>query len=157
MKEQFIRDLLKLRFVVGYLIEDKKWWNTNFHKSSSKDFLTYIFPKSKNTQFSCSNIPTRNFIDNEVGANYYHLFRLPVAMEELIHNAAKNMDIHSFEPEENALQLLKKLAANLSVDDKGGPKNIGSSDQMDNDILEVFAAEYLNAFENDYQVHPYLN
>ena len=157
MKEQFIRDLLKLRFVVGYLIEDKKWCDTNFHKSSSKDFLTYIFPKSANTQFSCANISSRHLTDNEVGANYYHLFRLPMSVEELVDNNEKSATIHSFEPEENALQLLKKLAANLSSDGKGGPKNIGSSDQLDHELLEVFAAEYLNAFENDYQVHPYLN
>tara|TARA_B110000902_G_C14242367_1_gene562924 strand:+ start:415 stop:888 length:474 start_codon:yes stop_codon:yes gene_type:complete len=157
MKIELIHNIIDLRAAVSFLGEKKTWWNSKFHDSSSKDFLTYIFPKSKNTQFSCSNISTRNFTDNEVGANYYHLFRLPMSVEELVNNNEKSMIINSIESVENALQSLKELAANLSSDGKGGPKNIGSVDQMDNELLQVFAAEYLNAFENNYQVHPYLN
>tara|TARA_B110000046_G_scaffold178415_1_gene206278 strand:- start:1065 stop:1538 length:474 start_codon:yes stop_codon:yes gene_type:complete len=157
MKIDLINNIIDLRAAVSFLGEKKSWWNSNFHDSSSKDFLTYILPKSKNTQFSCSNVSSRHFTDNEVGANYYHLFRLPMSVEELVDNNEKSATIHSFESEENAKQSLMELATNLSVDSKGGPKNIGSSDQLDNELLQVFAAEYLNAFENDYQVHPYLN
>ena len=80
-----------------------------------------------------------------------------MSVEELVDNNEKNRSIHSFESEENAKQSLKELATNLSSDGNGGPKNIGSSNQLDNELLRVFAAEYLNAFENNYQVHPYLN
>jgi len=156
MKIKLINNIIVLRAAISFLGEKKSWWNSNFHDSSSKDFLAYIFPKSKNTQFSCSNVSSRQFIDNEVGANYYHLFRLPMSVEELVNNN-KNKTICFFEFEENAKKALKELAANLSADGKGGPKNIGTSDQLDNELLQVFAAEYLNAFENDYQVHPYLN
>lgn len=157
MKIELINNIINLRAAVSFLGEKKSWWNSKFHDSSSKDFLAYIFPKSENTQFSCSNVSSRHFTDNEVGANYYHLFRLPMSVEELVDNNEKSATIHSFESEENAKQSLKELATNLSSDGKGGPKNIGSSDQLDNELLQVFAAEYLHAFENDYQVHPYLN
>ena len=157
MKTELINNIIDLRAAVSFLGEKKSWWNSKFHDSSSKDFLAYIFPKSGNTQFSCSNVSSRHFTDNEVGANYYHLFRLPMSVEELVNNNEKNRSVDSFESEENAKQSLKELATNISVDSKGGPKNIGSSDQLDNELLQVFAAEYLNAFENDYQVHPYLN
>jgi hypothetical protein len=157
MKTELINNIIDLRAAVSFLGEKKTWWNSKFHDSSSKDFLAYIFPKSENMQFSCSNVSSRHFTDNEVGANYYHLFRLPMTVEELVNNNEKNRSVDSFESEENAKQSLKELATNLSVDSKGGPKNIGSSDQLDNELLQVFAAEYLNAFENDYQVHPYLN
>ena len=69
------KSITELRLIVAYLGEKKSWWNTMFFDSSSKDFLSYIFPKSKNTQFNCSIISTRDHIDNQVGANYYHLFR----------------------------------------------------------------------------------
>ena len=157
MKTELINNIIDLRAAVSFLGEKKSWWNSKFHDSSSREFLAYIFPKSENTQFSCSNVSSRHFTDNEVGANYYHLFRLPMTVEELVNNNEKNRSVDSFESEENAKQSLKELATNLSVDSKGGPKNIGSSDQLDNELLQVFAAEYLNAFENDYQVHPYLN
>ena len=157
MKIELINNIIDLRAAVSFLGEKKSWWNSKFHDSSSKDFLAYIFPKSENTQFSCSNVSSRHFTDNEVGANYYHLFRLPMSVEELVNNNKKNRSITSFESEENAKQSLQGLATNLSSDGKGGPKNIGSSAQLDNELIKVFAAEYLNAFENDYQVHPYLN
>ena len=157
MKIELINRIIDLRAAVSFLGEKKSWWNSKFHDSSSKDFLTYIFPKSTNTQFSCANISSRHFTDNEVGANYYHLFRLPMSVEELVDNNKKSATIHSFESEEDAMNSLKELAANLSADSNGGPKNIGSADQINEDVIQVFASEYLNAFKNDYQVHPYLN
>jgi len=157
MEKNLINNIIDLRAAVSFLGEKKAWWNSNFYESSSKDFLTYIFPKSKNTQFSCSNISTRNFIDKEVGANYFHLFRLTISMEELISSTEKKTTIIDIKSEENALKILTELAYNSSTDGNSGPKNIGSVDQMNIEILKVFAAEYLNAFKNDYKVHPYLN
>ena len=74
MKSAIINDIIEIRQAVAFLGEKKSWWNTKFYDSSSKDFLSFIFPKSKNTQFACAIIATRDYIDNEVGANYYHLF-----------------------------------------------------------------------------------
>jgi HD-like signal output (HDOD) protein len=156
MKTDTIKNVIILRAAVSFLGEKKLWWDTKFHDSSSKDFLSYIFPKSKNTQFSCSNIATRNFIDNEVGANYYHLFRLPVSIEEHLHNHEKNTEVDKMESEAEAIQVLTHIANNLSINNNSGPKNIGSVDKIDNETIQVFAAEFLNAFKNDYKVYPYL-
>tara|TARA_Y100000813_G_C24120950_1_gene332640 strand:- start:370 stop:843 length:474 start_codon:yes stop_codon:yes gene_type:complete len=157
MKTEIINNIIYLRAAVSYLGEKRSWWNSNFHDSSSEDFLKYIFPKSSNTQFLCSCIATRDSIDNEVGANFYHLFRLPMSVEELINNKAKSIGINSYKSEEEALKTLKEKAINLSSDGKGGPKNIGSIDQINEDLIQVFSVEYLTAFQNDYKVHPYLN
>jgi len=157
MKIELIQTIISLRSAVSYLGEKKAWWNSSFHESSSKDFLTYIFPKSKNTQYTCSSISTRNYIDNQVGANYYHLFRLPMSVEELINRNEKNLILNLIESEESALEILEDIAGDLPTDGNSGPKNIGSVDQLNRDILQVFASEYLIAFMNDYKVHPYLN
>lgn len=157
MKTEIINNIINLRAAISFLGEKKSWWNSNFHDSSSEDFLTYIFPKSSNTQFFCSCISARNYIDNEVGANFYHLFRLPMTVEELTSNKAKIYDNISYKSEEEAINTLKEKAMNLSSDGKGGPKNIGSIDQINEDMIQVFSVEYLTAFENDYKVHPYLN
>ena len=51
MKSSLISNLILLRAAVLFLGEKKVWWNSKFYEPISKDFLTYIFPKSKNTQF----------------------------------------------------------------------------------------------------------
>lgn len=157
MKTEIIKNIIDLRAAVSFLGEKYSWWNSNFYDPSSKDFLAYIFPKSSNTQFICSCISTRDYIDNEVGANFYHLFRLPMSVEELIKDNAKSIQINPYNFEEDALQTLKEKAINLSSDGKGGPKNIGSIDRINEDLIQVFSVEYLTAFLNDYKVHPYLN
>jgi hypothetical protein len=157
MKTDLIKTIIDLRAIVSYVGEKKQWWNSNFHDSSSKDFLDYIFPKSTNTQFNCSSVSTRNFLDNQVGANYYHLFRLPMSVEELIAKKGVSNGVEQFTSEDDAMSLLTKLADGLSTDGNSGPKNIGSIDQFEKETLQVFAAEYKKAFENNFQVHPYLN
>lgn len=157
MKVDLIKNIIEIRTAVSYLAEKNKWWETHFHEPSSKDFLGYIFPKSRNTQFSCSIVVTRNFIDSQVGAKYYHLFRLPISFEELLHKNEIASIVEPMESEEAAITLLAHTADSLSVNSDGGPKNIGSVDELDHDLMQVFAAEYLSAFRNNYIVHPYLN
>ena len=157
MKTDLIQNIIDLRAAVSFLGEKKSWWSSNFHDASSKDFLTYIFPKSLNNQFSNSSIATRNHIDNEVGANYYHLFRLPLTFEELINDRIKVTILSSIQSEDEALQVLKEKALSLTSDGKGGPKNIGTVAEINEDIIQGFSSEYLSAFLNDYKVHPYLN
>ena len=157
MKNNIVDDIIDLRAAVSFLGEKYSWWNSNFHDPSSKDFLAYIFPKSSNTQFICSCISTRNYIDNEVGANYYHLFRLPMTIEELISNRAKSTRIRSYDSKEEAVQVLREKALDLPTDQKEGPKYIGSVDNLNEDLIQVLSVEYLTAFQNDYKVHPYLN
>jgi hypothetical protein len=157
MNIELINDIIELRHAVAYLGERKSWWNSKFYDTSSKDFLAYIFPKSKNTQYSCSIVSTRDFIDNQVGASYYHLFRLPMLVEELINKNGIDANSNIIESDDDALNVLARKASGLSIDGNSGPKNVGSVDLLNNDIIQVMAAEYFNAFKNDYKVHPYLN
>lgn len=157
MKKDFINQIIELRQAVAYLGEKKSWWNSKFYDNSSKDFLSYIFPKSRNTQYACSTVSSRDFIDNEVGANYYHLFRLPMLVEELINKNEIDRSFKLIESDEDALKVLEDRAGDLSIDGNSGPKNIGSVNVLNNDIIQVIAAEYFHAFKNDYKVHPYLN
>lgn len=147
----------ELRAVVGFLMEDRKWWNSQFFESSSNDFLSYIFPKSINQKKEFYLEPVRHLVDAEVGANYYHLFRLPIQIEEKLFKTGKSQfNIQSL-THETALEYLKNLSEDLLIERNQGPINIGSTERMDSDLIQVFAAHYLSAFENDYKVHPYLN
>ena len=80
MKSELIDNIITLRAAVSFLGEKMSWWDTDFYQSSSQELLDYIFPKSFNTQFLSACVSIRSLIDNEVGANYYHLFRLPVIL-----------------------------------------------------------------------------
>ena len=157
MKEELLENIIKLRFAVGFLIEKQKWWNTNFFSPTSGDFLNYIFPKStsNNSNYFLNSI--RHSIDSEVGANYYHLFRLPIELEEQLHKINKNFDLSLINNEETALNTLKESANNLTVERNEGPVNIGTSTQLNKDIMQAISAQYYSAFKNNYKVHPYLN
>lgn len=154
VNDSILMEIQDLQKCVSYLGENKNWWNSSFHDSSSADFLSYIFPKTAKTKGQFSNFPARHFLDAQVGANHYHLFRFPVLLEEALTKSKSELVIQT---EKEALNTLKEKAINLSSDGKGGPKNIGSIDQINEDLIQVFSVEYLTAFQNDYKVHPYLN
>lgn len=157
MKDNILTKISELRYVVGSLMEAKKWWSTQFFDFNSKAFLGYIFPKSINQKMDFFLDPSRHLVDAEVGANYYHLFRLPIQVEEKLFKMAKFQPNDQSISEEDSLEFLKKLAEDLFIEQHHGPINIGSSEHIDSDIIRTLAAHYLSAFENDYKVHPYLN
>jgi hypothetical protein len=157
MNQSESEKIQELRAVVGFLMEDRKWWPSQFFESSSNDFLSYIFPKSINQKMDFFLEPIRHLVDVEVGANYYHLFRLPIQMEEKLFKTAKSLVKPHSLSHESALEYLKNLSEDLLIERHQGPINIGSTERIDSDLIQVFAAHYLAAFENEYKVHPYLN
>jgi hypothetical protein len=156
MKVKLLESIMKLRIAVGYMIENESWWNTQFFTPTANDFLTYIFPKStkENSTFFLEAI--RLSVDSEVGANYYHLFRLPVEIEEQLHKISLSND-ELINNKQIASKILKELTDGLIVDQNMGPVNIGASDQLGIETVQIIAAQYYSAFNNNYKVHPYLN
>jgi hypothetical protein len=157
MNQSESEKIQELRAVVGFLMEDRKWWPSQFFESSSNDFLSYIFPKSINQKMDFYLDPVRHLVDAEVGANYYHLFRLPIQIEEKLFKTGKSQFNFQSLTHETALEYLKNLSEDLIIERHQGPINIVSTDKIDRDLIQVFASHYLSAFENDYKVHPYLN
>ena len=138
-------------------MEENKWWHSHFFESTSNNFLAYIFPKSikQSSEFYLETI--RHSVDAEVGSNYYHLFRLPVQLEEKLYKRAYFSADETLSRGENALEVLRNLSEDLSVEHHHGPINIGSSEHLNEDVIQAMAAHYLSAFEYNYKVHPYLN
>lgn len=157
MEEELIEKTLKLRIVVGYLIESENWWNTKFFDPTSKDFLDYIFPKSKNDKSVFFIDAFRYLTDMEVGANYYHLFRLPIKLEEQLYKKVRLSIGEVINSKEHALSILHDFSESLNIEKKSGPINIGESNQFNIDTIQAIAAHYDSGFKNNYKVHPYLN
>ena len=156
MKKKLLEQISQLRIAAGYMMEKQGWWNTSFFSETAKDFLSYPFPKSINGNTAFYLEPIRYLVDEEVGVNYYHLYRLPVEIEEQLHKS-KISEEKSIESEEAALEVLQQLSEGLTVDKSQGPVNIGVSDNLNRDTIQTFAAHYYNAFTNNHKVHPYLN
>lgn len=156
MNHNILEQISQLRLSVGYLMEEKKWWHSHFFEPTSTDFLAYIFPKSikQNSDFYLEAI--RYSVDAEVGANYYHLFRLPIHVEENLYKKASIGAQEIVSNKENAIEILRKLTEDLSVEQNQGPINVGSSEHLNEDLIQAIAAHYLSSFENNYKVHPYL-
>lgn len=156
MKEELLHKITKLRLAVGYMIEKQEWWSSTFFSTHANDYLGYIFPKStkENAGFFLDSI--KYSVDAEVGANYYHLFRLPIELEEQLHKITFDIK-ESVYNDEKALHILEQLSDGLTVEANNGPINIGNSDQLNSDIVQAFATQYYFAFLNHHKVHPYLN
>lgn len=157
MNNFILNNIINLRLTVGYLIEEKKWWHSQFFEPSSNDFLAYIFPKSNKQKSDFYLNAIRYSIDAEVGSNYYHLFRLPIHLEEKTYKLANTISEDLMSDKQSPIEVLRNLTNDLSVEQHQGPINIGSSTELNEDVIQAFAAHYLSAIENNYKVHPYLN
>lgn len=157
MNEQILKKIKDLRSLIGYLAEKKVWWETNFFDTSSLNFLSYSFPKLTRERNDFYLYSTKYLIDNEVGSNYYHLFRLPLQIEEKLHKTQYIGNEVSFTNIDEALKILRGISEDLLIEPNEGPINVGSSELIDKDTIQTIAAHYLSAFEKDYKVHPYLN
>jgi hypothetical protein len=155
MNPDIVKKLSQLRVSIAMIGETKKWWNTKFFDSTSNTFVNYIFPRSENANKIIAGEIIQRIIDEKVGANHYHLFRLSINQEEEIHKFLKseNIDVKNTN---DAFQILEDISEELSIDKTPGPKNIGTIEQFDNNVIQAFAAEYLAAFRNDYETYPYL-
>lgn len=149
--------ILKLRIAVAQLGEKNNWWKSSFFVDSSSTFLDYIFPKLKNPQIIGASDLIRQVIDHKVGAHYHHLFRLGINYEEQVHRKLLSSELKNYQTED-LLNILEEISQGLIVGKSEGPKNIGAIQDLENEgTIQVMAAEYLSAFKNNYQVHPYLN
>ena len=157
MTNDNIESLTKLRIAVAVLGEEKGWWNTKFFNESSKTFLNFTFPRSKNVQYAAAFDAIKSIIDKKVGPNHFHLFRLSINYEEQIHNQLLKGEFDEYLSVDKARDLLNEFSRSLSVDMAQGPKNIGNINDIDDNLIQAFAAEYLQACDNNFETYPYLN
>jgi hypothetical protein len=156
MNKEILSGIFNLRNSIAYLAENKNWLKTAFFSESSSSFLSYAFPKTavRNSIFYLE--PMRYLVDKEVGANYYHLFRLPIQLEEQLYRFENNLNEHKIS-KETAIDFLNLTKRALIVDRQEGPILVGSTENLDLETIQTISAHYVMAFENDYKVHPYLN
>lgn len=159
-----IHDLLELRLLIGFLGERAQfgWWPTSFYEPSSRLFLEPVFSKtSRLAQYHGVMEAARRLHDEHLSVGSYHLFRLPEELEQDIHALmqspnGENLTTRSPQTKEDALKAMAVRAPNAAKLAEG-PKLIGGIDDIDSpNAIQLFAAAYLLAFQQDLKTYPYL-
>jgi hypothetical protein len=156
--------ILQLRLLVGFLGERAQfgWWPTSFYEQSSRLFLEPVFSKtSQLAQYHGVLEAARRLHDEHLSVGSYHLFRLPEELEQDIHALmqspnGENLTTRSPQTKEDALRAMAVMAPNAAKLAEG-PKLIGGIDDIDStNAIQLFAAAYLSAFQQNLKTYPYL-
>ena len=91
-----VEDLIMLRALVGFLGEKPQfnWWDTNFLSETGLKFLGITFPRSSLAAgINSVTAAARRVHDGRIGKKgVYHLFRLPLGIEQIIHESLTNLN-----------------------------------------------------------------
>lgn len=146
-------DIQKFRNIVLIGIEQNNWTNQKVLNNNSIDFFKYILPKTKEKailnlaiQISCLDH------DKNIQGNKYHLFSLP-------YNIERNLKVNDLILNDNDyLTELEEIAAGIAIEGQPGPILIGSTNELSgNEMYQILAKHYLNAFKKGYKTFPYLS
>ncbi len=164
MQSDFENELIKLRYLVGYLGEKSQanWWPTEFLSSSSRAFLEPVFVRTwRLAQFNGVSEAARRVHDERIGVGrVFHLFRLPEVIElrllERFHDAHEELELDSLLSSAGiAIDELHGMA-NASVESSEGPVEIGAADELSRPAWTAkAAAAYHVAFTRHIETYPY--
>lgn len=165
MNKGLAEKYITLRVIVGYLGEKSQfnWWDTNFLSTIGLEYLAINFPRSAFVAGVTSvSEAARRFHDNRIGkGGVYHLFRLPLSIEETLHShlmVLEKSELTSYlKDSSTSLSKLESLV-DSTVDSSEGPVQIGTEKQIQDEfaIFEL-AKHYLDAFYNKKQALPYFS
>ncbi|MDC0275416.1 BrxE family protein [Verrucomicrobiales bacterium] len=161
--EDYLENLLKLRVLVGFLGQKnlKNWWDTALMETTGIRFLETLFPRTSHLAALNSTVEAAcHTHDEAIGRiGLFHLFRLPIALEDRISAAAEDVDISKVlggcEDVDSAMDQLKGFVVS-GVSASDGPVQIGvESHILRKASIEELAAHYHSAFEKEICCFPY--
>jgi len=165
MLTKSILNVCETRMLVGYLGEKHQasWWGSSFLSSSSKAFLTHIYPNSiAMAQYSGVCQAASIVHDNHIGiGRHYHLYRLPDSLERSLLKCIQDIEFSEslnqfISTKETAINRLLELGVD-SITKTEGPIAIGdySDDELDV-LIKKARAHYIAAIQQDYKTFPYM-
>ena len=161
--QDLIKQLTELRVLVGFLGEkhNASWWSSEFYSPNAPAFLTHIFTRSLSTsQYTGVVAAAARVHDDAIGIGaVYHLFRLPLEVEQSVLKVMQNKDFiaeitNNLINEEEALKRLKQLASEDNLHAEGAcllesPKHFSEQN------IALAAALYYSSFVNHSRVYPF--
>ena len=164
MQNDSLRDLLKVRLLVGYLgeIDQFGWWKTSFYQPASQAFLEPVFPRTSHVaKYHGVAEAARLVHDESLSVGSYHLFRLPEELEHDLHTALAGDEGRATQDEfiqskDAALDMLRGIGA-ASKTSADGPVSLGEIDGVRaSNVIAQMAGIYASAFERGSKAFPYL-
>lgn len=162
-REKLIEQFISLRTIVGFLGEKQQfgWWDTNFLSGTGLKYLEITFPRSVfSAAVTSVTGAAKRVHDSRIGKGHvYHLFRLPLPLEQQIH-----AHLQSYKPDkilsdiadrDSALNILKSMV-NGDSKQAEGPTQAGTENDLYKPLsIKQMAKHYINAFEDSKEVYPY--
>ena len=163
-KTDIYRKIIELRYLVGFLGERQQcdWWSTSFYEASSTRFLEPVFARTAPlAQYQGAVEAARQFHDDNLSVDSFHIFRLPEEVEQDIHEIVQIKLVELFDPSwivdrASALNAIAKLTDG-SVELIVGPVLVGKIDELHSPaMLDKIGIIYHQALSTNVQVLPYL-
>lgn len=160
---KFLESFSVLRLVVGYLGERSRggWWQTDLLGDTGIRFLSTTFPRTaKLAALNTASEAAQLVHDHAIGrAGFYHLFRFPPDLEEMVGTVQSRMDWESqwklIESQKTALAALEGMAEAL-IQAPDGPMQIGvESKILKRAAVNEMAAHYCSSFRQGNRCFPY--
>jgi len=157
-------DILRLRFLVGYLGERSQanWWPSEFLANQSEAFIDPVFQKTcLLAKLSGVTEAARRVHDERIGVGrVFHLFRLPETVEqryfEFLQHLPLVSDIKNLpNSADTVLATLREIANKASFTEEGPVKAGKKSDFDRPGWVSKVASLYRDAFERSFQTFPY--
>ena len=154
-----------LRLAVGWLGErdHSAWWNSSFLSTSGLSFSTYNFGRAPLlASWTATAAAAKRLHDDRIGRpRTFHLFRLPLAEEIRIHDAAahdRGELLRGMKLSSDELMNFIEETARESIDAPVGPIQVGGlEDAFTDQGLRELAKHYLSAFQRGVQCFPYFS
>lgn len=162
----FASSAWEARFVVAKLGEAAitPWWKTAVMTPAGERFLERLFPRTyRIAAIETAGRAAAIVHDERIGRiGSYHLFRLPLADEVLLHEALRQpesgerlADLAPILDRGALLGRLADLAEPSPPTDASGPVYCGTTAEIHRRGLARACAAYLAGFETDRPVYPY--
>ncbi len=161
MRSTHLPTIAKLRLLIGALGERLEWWHTQFTSETSKRSLEIVFPQtSLRAALESVTEAARRVHDEPLGPTSFHLFRLPIHLEDRLAGwlADKPEASLSWPPEakDKLLAELERSARKGGPVFLTGPQRLGEPGRLNvESAFKDLAAAYLQAARGGLRVIPY--
>lgn len=159
-----IQQLLRIRLVVAALGErlPKPWWRSQFLTSTGLRYMARIFPRRPlAAALESVTVAARREHDANVGAQSYHLFRLPSQLEDQLAETIRDSGLDASDLPDSTEGLTGALAqfgSGISLSSGSGPKSLGCIKEVLNPTtLGRIAKLYATAVQQETRIYPYFD
>lgn len=162
MRSTHLPIIAQVRFLVGALGERTGWWTSKFTDTTSRGMLERLFPRTAPRAGLGSVVEAARRVhdDARLAPTSYHLFRLPVHLEDRLAGWLNDVDNTLDWPPHAEAELvaeLGKVAGKVSTGAMGlGPVRLGGPKLLDTErTFREIASIYCAAAQQRVQVLPY--